>query len=43
MKMSIDHWWNNSDRRKTEVLGKNPVPEPLFQPKIWHGLVWDGT
>jgi len=30
--MSMEHWWNDKDRAKTEVLReKNPVPGPLFQ------------
>ena len=29
MKMSIEYWWNGSDRGKTEVLGKKPALMPL--------------
>jgi hypothetical protein len=26
MKMSVYHWWNDADRRKTEVLGEKSCP-----------------
>jgi hypothetical protein len=28
---------------ETEVLGKIPVPMPLYPPQIPHGLTWDRT
>jgi hypothetical protein len=35
----MEHWWNESDRGKTEVLGEKPVPVPLCP----HGLIRDRT
>jgi hypothetical protein len=39
--MSMEHWLNGTDGWKTEVLGENPVPVPLYLPHIPHGLAWD--
>jgi hypothetical protein len=36
-KMSIKHWWNESDR-KTEILGEILVPVPISPPQISYGL-----
>jgi hypothetical protein len=36
MKMSMQHWLNDADRKK--ILEENPVSVPLFPPKIQHGL-----
>ena len=30
MKPSRERWWNDTERAKTDVLGGNPVPVPLF-------------
>jgi hypothetical protein len=40
MKMSTEHWGNDTDRGKTEVLGEKPIPVPLRLPQISHGLAW---
>jgi len=37
MKMSIEYWWNYTER-KAEVLGEKPVPLPVYSPQISHGL-----
>jgi hypothetical protein len=32
MNRSMEHWWNDSDGVKTEVLGDRLVPVPLCPP-----------
>jgi hypothetical protein len=32
--MNMEHWLNDSDRTKTEVLGEKPVLVPLGPPQI---------
>ena len=39
--MSMEQWWNDTDRGKTEVLGQKPVPVPLSRPQISNGLTWN--
>ena len=39
----MEHWWNEIDREKTEVLGEKPVPVPLYPPQIPHELARDRT
>jgi hypothetical protein len=36
MKMSVEHWWNDTDREK-QVLREKPVPVPLSHMK-WVGI-----
>ena len=31
-KKSMEHWWNDTGRDKTEVLGEKRVPVPLCPP-----------
>jgi hypothetical protein len=31
LEMSMEHWWNDTDRRKTEVLGENLVAATLWR------------
>jgi hypothetical protein len=35
--ISIEHWWNDSDRWKPETLREEPLPVPLRLPLISHG------
>jgi hypothetical protein len=42
MKVSKEHWWDDTDG-KTEVLGGKPVQMLLFPPQISHGLTQDQT
>jgi len=30
MPMSMQHWWNDTDRRKSQVIRKEPAQVPLF-------------
>jgi len=39
-RMSVEHQWNDSDRRKTEVLGEKPVSMPQWT--VW-GLNLDSS
>jgi len=39
--MSREQRWNDTDSGKQKYL-ENPVPLPLRQPHISHGLIWDG-
>jgi hypothetical protein len=39
--MGMEDRWNDTDRRKTEVLTEKPVPLPLYPPQIPHGLTQD--
>jgi hypothetical protein len=39
----MEHWWNEIDRGKTEVLGEKPVPLLRCPPQIPHGLTRDRT
>jgi hypothetical protein len=32
--MGMERWWNDTDRRKTEVLGKKHVTVKLYVPEI---------
>jgi hypothetical protein len=41
--MSMEHWWNDTDRRKPKVLGEKLVPDLLPPLHIPHGLAWDRT
>jgi len=43
MKIDVVRWWRDTDRRKTEVLGKKPIPMPICAPQISYELVWDRT
>jgi hypothetical protein len=43
MKMIAEHWWNDTDRGKTEVLGEKPVTVPLCPPYSSRGLACDRT
>jgi hypothetical protein len=40
-KMILEHWWNDTGREKTEVLGGNTVTVPLCPSQNSHGLAWD--
>jgi hypothetical protein len=42
MKMSMEHWWNDTDE-KTEGLAEKPVPARLCTPQVSCGLTWDQT
>jgi len=42
MKMGTEHWWNDTDKGKTKVLGKK-VFVPLRLRQISHGLTRDWT
>jgi hypothetical protein len=43
----MEHWWNDTDREKTEVMGEKPVPSATLstpnpidkQLETWHGLL----
>ena len=39
--MSMEHWWNDTDRGKTGVLRQNLASVPLCTPQIPFGIVWD--
>jgi hypothetical protein len=39
--MSIEQWWNDTERGKSEVLGEKTVPVPFCPTKIPHGLTSD--
>jgi hypothetical protein len=39
----MEHQWNETDRGKPEERGEKPVPVPLCQPQIPHGLTRDRT
>ena len=39
----MEHWWNNVDTGKTDVLEEKPVPGPFCPPDISYGLTWDRT
>jgi len=39
--MSMERWWNDTDRGKPKVLGENPVPVPLFPLQISKGVTAD--
>lgn len=41
--MIMDHWWHDTNRGKTEALGKKPVTVPPCWPQILDGLAWDRT
>lgn len=43
--MSKEHWWNDIDRGKTEVLKekKKPIPGPLFKHKYCTAALGSGT
>jgi hypothetical protein len=28
--MNVEHLWNDNDGEKTDVLGENPLPSPIF-------------
>lgn len=43
MKMSVENWWNDTDKGKPETLEEKLVPVPLCPPQIRHGLVWGRT
>jgi hypothetical protein len=44
MKMSVGHWWDNTDRGKLKYWGeKKPVPVPLCPQQTSHGLTCDRT
>jgi hypothetical protein len=34
----VEHWWNDTDRENTEILGELPVRMPLYVPQIPHGI-----
>jgi hypothetical protein len=40
-KLGMAHWWNDTDRGKTDVLGEKPVTVPLCPPQISYVLSWD--
>jgi hypothetical protein len=42
MKMSMEHWWNESDG-ETEGMAEKPVPVLLCTPQVSCGLTWDQT
>ena len=35
---NMGHWWNNTERRKTELIWQKTAPMPLCPPQIIHGL-----
>jgi hypothetical protein len=37
--MSMEHWWNDTDRVETEVLGETPVPVPTVPSEMSHSLM----
>ena len=39
----MEHQWNEIDRGKRKYSGEKPVPMPLCQPQIPHGLTRDRT
>ena len=41
MKMSMDHWWDDTDRGKQNYCEENLCPVSLGPPQILHGLSWD--
>jgi hypothetical protein len=41
VKISVWHRWNDNDRGRTALLGRQPVPTPLCSPQISHGLARD--
>jgi len=41
-KLIVENWRNYADG-KTEVLGVEPVSEPLYPPQIPRGLAWSRT
>ena len=42
-RINMEHRWNDSDRKKTNVLREKLVPLPLCLPQIPHGLTWHQT
>jgi hypothetical protein len=38
--MDMVHWWNDTDRATTEVVGEKPTPRPVGSPPIPQGLSW---
>jgi len=40
-RMSLEHWWNDIAKGKTEYSGKTPVP--LYLPQISRGLAYSPT
>jgi hypothetical protein len=37
----MEHWWNDTDGGKTELLAEKPVPVLRGALQIPHGLAWD--
>jgi len=37
----MERFWNDAERRKTELLGEKHVPKPLCPPPFPHGLASD--
>jgi hypothetical protein len=37
----MGHWWNDTDRKKTEVRGEKPIPVPVCPSQIPHELAWN--
>jgi hypothetical protein len=37
MKMIMEHWWNDTGRRNTEIFEKELFPAPLGPLQISHG------
>jgi len=33
--MNLEHWWNDDDRGKTELIGVKPVPVSLLNTNPW--------
>jgi hypothetical protein len=41
MKMSKEHWWNDTERERQKYRERKPVPVSLYPPQIPHVLTWD--
>ena len=41
IKMSMQHWRNDTDRENRSIRKKKPVSGPLCPPKISHGVTWN--
>ena len=40
---NVEHWWNDTDRQITKILGEEHVPLSLCPQHIQCGLLYDGT
>jgi len=38
--MSIEHWWNDTNRKETDAGEENPIPWPVFPSQMPHE--WPG-